>query len=195
MKVLFLGNVGSPLVEIIRSFDDEVIISSEKITAEFLDLHQPDFMVSYGYPFIIEEWVLKQYPNKIINLHRSYLPWNRGAEPVIWSFLENTRKGITIHYVDQGIDTGDIIVQKEVDYKLEESLNEHYKNLQAELESLFKHHWESIKNGTCNSLEQQGEGSFHLQRDKEKYLELFKNGEDIIIKEILKFAEERSFDY
>ncbi len=56
MKVLFLGNVGSPLVEIIRSFDDEVIISSEKITAEFLDLHQPDFMVSYGYPFIIEEW-------------------------------------------------------------------------------------------------------------------------------------------
>ena len=109
-------------------------------------------------------------------------------------FPENTPKGITIHYVDQGIDTGDIIVQKEVDYNLEESLNEHYKNLHAEIQSLFKQHWESIKNGTCISQEQQEQGSFHLQSDKEKYLELFKNGEDIYIKDILKFAEERSFD-
>ena len=92
MKVLFLGNAGSPLIEILQSFDDEVIISTEKLNAEFLDQHQPDFMVSYGYPFIIDECVIKQYPNKIINLHRSYLPCNRGAEPVIWSFLKTPQK-------------------------------------------------------------------------------------------------------
>ena len=43
----------------------------------------------------------------------SYLPWNRGADPNFWSILEDTPKGVTIHIMDESIDTGDILYQKD----------------------------------------------------------------------------------
>ncbi len=52
----------------------------------------------------------------IINLHISFLPWNRGAHPNFWSFYDDTPKGVTIHLIDEGIDTGAIIYQKEITF-------------------------------------------------------------------------------
>ena len=67
MKILFLGDENSLLIDFIKSFDDEVIVWTEKIDDDFLNLHNPDFIVSYGYRHIIRENVLDKYPNKIIN--------------------------------------------------------------------------------------------------------------------------------
>lgn len=44
----------------------------------------------------------------------SYLPYNKGTHPNYWSFIENTPKGVMIHEIDKGIDTGNIIVQKKI---------------------------------------------------------------------------------
>ena len=66
---------------------------------------------------------------KIINLHISYLPWNKGASPNLWSVVEETKKGVSIHYVDSTLDTGEIIVQKELDFGDDVSLKESYLNL------------------------------------------------------------------
>ena len=38
-------------------------------------------------------------------MHISYLPFNRGAHPNYWSFKDNSPKGVTIHFIDNGIDT------------------------------------------------------------------------------------------
>ena len=46
-----------------------------------------DFIVSYGYRHILSKNILDLLPNKIINLHISYLPYNRGADPNFWSFM------------------------------------------------------------------------------------------------------------
>ena len=48
----------------------------------------------------------------LINLHISYLPYNRGSYPNYWSFKENTPNGVSIHHIDDGIDTGPVLVQK-----------------------------------------------------------------------------------
>lgn len=46
-----------------------------------------------------------------MNLHISYLPWNKGADPNFWSCIDGTPAGVTLHHIDAGVDTGDIIAQ------------------------------------------------------------------------------------
>jgi len=73
--------------------------------------------------------------NRAINLHPSLLPWNRGAHSNFWSFLEDTPKGVTIHIIDEGIDTGDILLQKKIKFdQSKETLRSSYGRLQQELQ-------------------------------------------------------------
>lgn len=99
---------------------------------------QADLIVSYDWPKIIN---LEGIPG--INLHIAYLPYNRGADPNLWSWLENTPKGITIHWMDASIDTGNILVQKKFsDEKLAEmTLSESYRFLHEEIEKMFLEHF------------------------------------------------------
>ena len=184
MKILFLGNIGSPLIETLKAYGDEVVVTSRKIDAEYLEDCKPNFIVSYGYPFIISQEVLGLFPDKAINLHISYLPWNRGSDPDLWSFLDDTPKGVTIHFLDKGIDTGDIIVQMEVPYKMDDTLSSNYKRLHEELEQLFMDNWVKIKTGISGRQKQTGKGSYHRSVDKGKYVHLLKNGYDTRVSEL-----------
>ena len=73
----------------------------------------------------------------IVNLHHSFLPFNRGAHPNFWSFYEDTPKGISIHLIDKGIDTGDIIYQEEIQLNLKSTFRETYKKLDDEIVDRF----------------------------------------------------------
>jgi methionyl-tRNA formyltransferase len=98
------------------------------------------------------------------------LPWNRGADPNLWSFLEDTPKGVSIHYIDEGIDTGDIIVQKELFFnKKAETLASTYKKLNTEIIELFKMYLEPIIKGKIVRNKQLLPGSFHKITDKEPF--------------------------
>src|SRR6202043_2221553 len=51
-----------------------------------------------------------------LNVHPSLLPANRGPEPLFWTFREGvTRTGVTIHVMDEGMDSGDILAQESID--------------------------------------------------------------------------------
>ncbi|MCD8568399.1 MAG: formyl transferase, partial [Geovibrio sp.] len=89
-------------------------VLSERIDLPLIEEIKPDLIISYSYRYIIGEDVISAMNGGIINLHISYLPWNKGADPNIWSFLENTPKGVTIHKIDEGLDTGEILVQEEL---------------------------------------------------------------------------------
>src|SRR3989338_5004694 len=108
IKILYLGNVDSLLVGYLKSLGDEVLYTSSPISLDYVKEICPDFIISYGYSYIIKKDIINQYKDKIINMHISFLPYNRGADPNFWSFIEDTPKGVTIHYIDEGIDTGDI---------------------------------------------------------------------------------------
>ena len=114
--ILFLGSIDSPLFEWLQSNGESVIQISEKVTPEFITSNKISFLVSYGYRHILRKNILELLPNRAVNLHISYLPWNKGADPNFWSFVEDTPKGCTIHYLDEGVDTGDIIAQKEIEF-------------------------------------------------------------------------------
>jgi methionyl-tRNA formyltransferase len=127
--------------------------------------NQIDLVISFGYRYILDKSLLKTSKIPKINLHISYLPWNRGAHPNFWSFWDNTPSGVSIHIIDSGIDTGPILYQKQViiDPKIE-SFSSSYQKLNSEILSLFLANLDSILRCKFVEIPQRGRGSFHYQR-------------------------------
>ncbi len=173
MNVLVLGNIPSPITSVVRAYDCRVFKDDGLIDVEYLHSHLVDFTVSYRYRHIVRKPVIDYLRGRIINLHISCLPWNRGADPNLWSFLEDTPKGVTIHYMDEGLDTGDIVAQKEVSFELEgETLATTYKKLNEEILALFREHWPLIMRGEVQGRKQPPGGSFHRTKDKDRFTHL-----------------------
>jgi methionyl-tRNA formyltransferase len=190
MKVLFLGPVDSAVLDFLRSAESDVMQRADRLDEAFLDRNAADFLVSHGFRHILGSDVLNRFPRRAVNLHISYLPWNRGADPNLWSFLENTPKGVSIHYLDAGIDTGDVIAQKLVEFEASETLRSSYARLQAEIASLFAEHWSRIRTGSCGAAKQAGAGSFHRVADREKVAHLLTTGWDTPVSDLEKAGAE-----
>lgn len=117
---------------------------------------------------MIPEGVLRLMPGRIINLHTSFLPFNRGSAPNFFSFWDNTPKGVTIHLVDQGLDTGDILCQRQLTFdESRETFASTYDKLLAAIQELFRENWEKIKTGELAPRRQAGEGTCHRLKDLE----------------------------
>jgi methionyl-tRNA formyltransferase len=177
MKVLFLGYADSPLIEFLGNHGEEVVQADAKITYEFVKAENFDFLISYGYRHIIMKRVLSLFPDKAINLHISYLPWNRGADPNFWSHIDDTPKGVTIHFLDEGLDTGDILLQEKVEFDKNDTLETSYQKLHKTIQLLFIENWDRIKNGKIRGVKQDPlSGSVHKAKDKEKIFHMLKDG-------------------
>src|SRR5258708_10957196 len=75
----------------------------------------PDAIVVVGYGRMIPQWMLDLPPLGNINLHASLLPKYRGAAPIQWAIaLGETVTGVTTIKIDAGLDTGDILLQREI---------------------------------------------------------------------------------
>ena len=166
--VLFLTNnlLTIELSDWIKNQGYNINICSDKIYVKQLEIFNPKIIISYAYRYIIKPDVIEYMNGNIINLHCSFLPWNRGASPNIWSFFDNTPKGVTIHKINEKLDTGDILYQKECFFDASmETFASTYKKLQIEIMELFKLHWDEIYNGKYLSFPQTGMGTYHKQCD------------------------------
>ena len=184
--ILFLGPSDSRILHWLKQEEESVLQTSEKFSPEYITQHAVSFLVSYGYRHILKPETLDLFPNRAINLHISYLPWNRGADPNFWSFVDDTPKGVSIHYLDAGIDTGDLIVQREVAMDNDETLKSSYARLQFAIEELFQLHWTDIKLQRCPRIPQSGNGSTHRRRDSAPYQDLLKDGWETRVRHLKK---------
>ena len=119
MKVLLLRQKEESqkkFCETLKNAGDEVVHLNEDIFSNNYKIENFDFIICFGYRRLIPNKMVEKFNNKIINLHISLLPWNRGADPNLWSFLESTPKGVSIHFIDSGIDTGPILTSKKVEF-------------------------------------------------------------------------------
>ena len=177
MNLLLLGPPNVILREYLLRDGHAVIEMEDPIDNEFIKTNKIAFMVSYGYRHIMRRPVLEFMKDRIVNLHIAYLPWNRGADPNLWSFLEDSPKGVSIHYVDDGIDTGDIIIQRELYFtESKETLETTYHKLHHEIIELFKIHWPLIKNGNCQRMKQPKGGSYHKSSEAKMFEHLLTKG-------------------
>lgn len=80
-----------------------------------LTVLKPDAIVVVGYGRIIPQWMLDLPPHGNINLHASLLPKYRGAAPIQWAIARGeTVTGVTTMRLDAGLDTGNILLQREL---------------------------------------------------------------------------------
>lgn len=168
MNILFLTNnsITQPLIEFLQNSKESVNIYSKTLTTDIVDTYFPDILVSYNYKYIIKKEVIEKIDGRVINLHISYLPWNRGAQPNFWSFIDDTPKGVTIHLIDEGLDTGAILLQKEFNFnERTETLKSTYSFLHSEIQKLFIENWYSLKNFTIKPKSQNGSSSTHNVKD------------------------------
>lgn len=185
MKILLLGSHYKELGEFLESFGDEVIGCESPISKDSDIIRNVEFVISYGYRHIIRKDVIDIFQEKIINLHISFLPYNRGADPNLWSFLEDSPKGVTIHLINEGIDTGDILLQKEACLPQNATLKTSYELLSECIEQLFEDNWKNIKDGKIKSIPQKGTGSVHRLKDRKQYEHLLRLGWDTPVKNII----------
>lgn len=183
MQVLLLSPTPEKLLPLFEASDDAVTVCTERLTG----IPQADYIVSYGYRHIIREPVLSAFKAKIVNLHISYLPWNRGADPNFWSWFDHTPKGVTIHRIDDGIDTGDIIAQVEMDWETGHfgTLALTYEDLHRRIVKLFASVWPKLRdNRMPPAYRQQGLGSFHQSSEIVPWFGALSKGWDTSVREV-----------
>ena len=169
--ILFLTNNDNTedLYQWLKGTEEKVYKIQNKITLEMIQQLEPSFIVSFNYRHLIGKDILDAMPGRVINLHTSYLPYNRGSSPNFFSFMDNTPKGVTIHLMAEKLDAGDILCQKELFFdENKESFASTYDELLTEIKTLFKENWESIKAGKITPKKQEGEGTYHRMKELEE---------------------------
>ena len=179
MKILFLTNKDAENYNQIPNFlslyGDEITIFFDKINAEFVKDKKIDFIISDRYEHLIKEDVINLLQNKIINLHPSLLPWSRGYYPNFWSIFDDTPKGVSIHKIDKGIDTGDILIQKEIFFEDEDTLKTTYHKVRVAIVNLLFDNWIKIKNFELKGFKKNDvKGTHHYKKDFDEISHLIK---------------------
>lgn len=190
--VLFLTNNDNtmPLLSWLKERCN-VIEMREKITLEYVKEINPALVISFNYRYIIKKDVISFLGKRIINMHISYLPWNKGSNPNFWSFFDNTPKGVTIHQLDEGLDTGDILFQRELFLEEEkETFISSYNKLLEEMIELFKENWETIRDMQWEAVSQKTEGTYHTMKDMDEIQKVCKiDWSDNIAEYLKKYRE------
>lgn len=177
-------------VMVLSPYPERITAIVERSGGEVSDTGHFDWIVSYGHRRILKGNFLREYEGRMVNLHISFLPWNRGSDPNLWSWYENTKKGVSLHLIDAGIDTGPIVAQREVGFSLDETLASSYEKLHAAAAALFADKWPSLMSGAFSAEPQNlEEGSFHRSADKLKLLELLPQGWNTLCKTVEELGE------
>ena len=123
--VVFSNKISAPGLEIAKSFgiSTKVIESKgkkrstyNKLLFDYLDELNPDYIILAGYMKIISADIVQRFRNRIINIHPADTALHQGLHGYEWAFenkMESTK--ITVHFIDEGLDTGQVIAKREVD--------------------------------------------------------------------------------
>ena len=191
-KVLLLSSNPSKIKKSIERYGDIVDTLDTKFDKAFIEKNCYDFIVSFGYRFLLDESIINSVRRTSYNLHIGYLPYNRGAHPNFWSNLENTPSGVTIHEIDKGIDTGKIFFQKEIFINKEKhTFSSSYKILIDEIEKLFDINWGYLRKNESSGSSQKTGGTLHFKKDLDKYKKLLVHGWDTNISLFLENLENK----
>jgi methionyl-tRNA formyltransferase len=137
-----------------------VFESSEKLVADLPD--GVDLGLLAWWPKIVKSPLLELPKYGFVNTHPSLLPYNRGKHYNFWALVEQSPFGVTLHRVDAGVDTGDIISQQAIAYDWCDNGGSLYIKAQEAMLSLFRQTYPMLRTGRFESKPQNlAVGSFH----------------------------------
>ena len=166
-NIVFLGysEKETTLINFLRKQNKVTVLRQKRLTRKIAN--NCDLIISFGYNKIITKNILKNLNRHAINLHISYLPYNKGSNPNYWSFVNLTPKGVSIHEIDEKIDAGNIIFRKKINFKLTKNLTfkQTYLKLKKEIENLFIKNHKVLISGKYKTLQIKNIKSFNNKRD------------------------------
>jgi len=148
------------------------IIAADRLrtrdTLESMEALAPDLGLSVFFGYILRPELISLFPRGVLNVHPAYLPYNRGSFPNVWSIVDRTPAGATIHYIDPSIDTGDIVSRTTVPVLPTDTGESLYRSLEDACIDLFAETWPKLIDGTTARLRQSpDESASHRIRDVE----------------------------
>ena len=106
--------------------------------SELLDTHAAELIVLAGFMKLLQPTFVQKYSNRILNIHPALLPAFPGAHPVVDTLAYGAKvSGVTVHFVDEGMDTGPIIAQKSVPVFDDDDEDSLHARLQVEEHKLY----------------------------------------------------------
>ncbi len=167
MKILCLYNndCALELFDWIRDQGHEITLWKERLSLDWCVEQRFDLAFSYTYRFILTKDIIEALNHNVVNLHNSMIPWNRGADPNIWSIVEKTPRGVTLHYITPELDKGYIIAQEFVNDSDKETLSSSYNNLDKAAKEMFKKAFKYYEFWPFLKKQCIGTGSYHSLED------------------------------
>ena len=121
-----------------------------------------DLGILAWWPKIIRNPLLSFPQHGFINTHPSLLPKNRGKHYNFWALVEQSPFGVTLHRVDEGVDTGEIVAQREIAYDWCDNGGSLYAKAQEAMVELFRSTYPELRGGDFKSTAQNSAfASFH----------------------------------
>lgn len=176
MEAVFLGmnDAGEKVYSWLNDRDDIDVraLLTEKEQLPLIREIEPEIVISSGFEHKVPAEIIEVPDQGIVNLHPSFLPYNRGSHPNVWSIIDDTPAGVSIHYMVEEIDEGPIIDRKEVRVEPSDTAGDLYDRLQREMFELFKENWPEIKNGAEGREQKTDSGSTNYEKDLQEACEI-----------------------
>ena len=145
------------------------------------------------WPHIIKGELLNVPSEGFINTHPSLLPYGRGRNPNFWALKNNTPFGVSLHFVDRGIDSGDIIAQKELEYDWEDNGKSIHEKGKNGIYNLFCETYSSIRNFNFKVSHQTCTEEYHFSKDMDKACDIDLN-KKYTARDLLNVLRARTFN-
>jgi len=146
---------------------------------------EPDYILSIHFPYMFPAEILKIPKIGVLNLHPAFLPFNRGWHSASWTILEDTPFGVTLHWVDEELDSGDIFLQKQIEVHPDDTANTLYRRALTLEKCLLGDAIRLLLKGELSHVPQSGNSTFHKKGDLISRQELCLE-EKMKVKEVLK---------
>lgn len=148
---------GIPVFQPEKIKEPEAVATLKKLDA--------DIAVVVAFGQIVSKEILEMYPYGCINVHASLLPAYRGAAPYQWAVINGEKvSGVTVQQMNEGVDTGDIISQKQVEIASDETAGSLYDKLSVAGAELCVETLRALENGTAVFTKQDETKSSHAKK-------------------------------
>jgi methionyl-tRNA formyltransferase len=154
---------------------------------------RPDIGVSGWFGYVFKPDLLEIFASGVVNLHAAYLPFNRGWHTNVWPILDGSPAGVTLHYIDAGIDTGDLIAQRQVPVSPIDTGGSLHQKLTTEMIAIFKETWPGIVEGRVERTPQDHSRATKHKRSDLAGLDRIELDREYIARELLNLLRARTY--
>lgn len=176
MEAVFLGmnDAGEEVYDWLNEREDVEVLAllTEKEQLSLIEELEPEIVISAGFEHKVPKEIIKVPEQGIVNLHPSYLPYNRGSHAFIWPIADRNVAGVSIHYMTENIDEGPVIDKRKVDIEPDDTAGSLYDKLMEEQVDQFKEFWPRIKEGIRTEEQNLENGTVHYRKELDNYVEI-----------------------